>query len=37
MRLTVRSHVTLDGVVQSNEKPEPELNGGFEQGGWQAP
>jgi dihydrofolate reductase len=37
MRLTVTSHVTLDGVVQSNGKPEPELNDGFEQGGWQVP
>ena len=37
MRLTVTSHLTLDGVVQSNGKPEPELNDGFEQGGWQVP
>ena len=37
MRLTVMSHLTLDGVVQSNGKPEPELNNGFEQGGWQVP
>ena len=37
MRLTVTSHVTLDGVMQSNGKPEPELNDGFEQGGWQVP
>jgi hypothetical protein len=37
MRLTVTSHVTLDGVVQSNGKPEPELNDGFDQGGWQVP
>jgi dihydrofolate reductase len=37
MRLTVISHLTLDGVVQSNGKPEPELNDGFEQGGWQVP
>jgi hypothetical protein len=34
MRLTVTSHLTLDGVMQSNGKPEPELNDGFEQGGW---
>jgi hypothetical protein len=27
MRLTVTSHLTLDGVMQSNGKPEPELNG----------
>ena len=33
MRLTVTSHLTLDGVMQSNGKPEPELNDGFEQGG----
>jgi dihydrofolate reductase len=37
MRLTVTSHLTLDGVVQSNGKPEPELNDGFDQGGWQVP
>jgi hypothetical protein len=29
MRLTVTSHLTLDGVVQSNGKPEPELNDGL--------
>jgi dihydrofolate reductase len=37
MRLKVTSHLTLDGVAQSNGKPEPELNDGFEQGGWQVP
>jgi dihydrofolate reductase len=37
MRLTVTSYLTLDGVMQSNGKPEPELNDGFEQGGWQVP
>ncbi len=37
MRLTVTSYLTLDGVVQSNGKPEPELNDGFDQGGWQVP
>jgi dihydrofolate reductase len=37
MRLTVTSHVTLDGVMQSNGKPEPELNDDFAQGGWQVP
>jgi dihydrofolate reductase len=37
MRLTVTSHLTLDGVMQSNGKPEPELADGFEQGGWQVP
>jgi dihydrofolate reductase len=37
MRLTVTSHLTLDGVMQSNGKPEPELNDGFERGGWQVP
>jgi dihydrofolate reductase len=37
MRLTVISHLTLDGVMQSNGKPEPELGDGFEQGGWQVP
>lgn len=37
MRLTVTSNLTLDGVMQSNGKPEPELNDGFEQGGWQVP
>ena len=35
LRLTVTAHLTLDGVMQSNGKPEPELNDGFEQGGWQ--
>jgi dihydrofolate reductase len=37
MRLTVMSHLTLDGVMQSNGKPEPQLHDGFEQGGWQVP
>ncbi len=37
MRLTVTSHLTLDGVVQSNGKPEPELGDGFRYGGWQVP
>ena len=37
MRLTVTSYLTLDGVVQSNGKPEPELHDGFQQGGWQVP
>ena len=37
MRLTVTAHLTLDGVMQSNGKPEPELGDGFEQGGWQVP
>ncbi|GAB3426823.1 dihydrofolate reductase family protein [Flindersiella endophytica] len=37
MRLTVMSHLTLDGVMQSNGAPEPGLNDGFEQGGWQVP
>jgi dihydrofolate reductase len=37
MRLTVTSHLTLDGVMQSNGMPEPELDDGFEQGGWQVP
>lgn len=35
--MRVTSHLTLDGVMQSNGKPEPELNDGFEQGGWQVP
>jgi hypothetical protein len=35
MRFTVHCHLTLDGVMQSNGKPELELNDGFEQGGWQ--
>jgi hypothetical protein len=37
MRLTVMSRLTLDGVMQSNGKPEPELNDGFRHGGWQVP
>jgi dihydrofolate reductase len=37
MRLIVISHLTLDGVMQSNGQAEPELNDGFEQGGWQVP
>ena len=37
MRLTVMSHLTVDGVMQSNGKPEPELNDGFQHGGWQVP
>lgn len=37
MRLTATSHLTLDGVMQSNGKPEPELHDGFKQGGWQVP
>jgi dihydrofolate reductase len=37
MRLTVTSYLTLDGVVQSNGKPEPELDDRFQEGGWQVP
>jgi dihydrofolate reductase len=37
MRLTVISHLTLDGVMQSNGKPEPELDHEFQYGGWQVP
>lgn len=37
MRLTVTSYLSLDGVMQSNGKPEPELKDGFRQGGWQVP
>ena len=37
MRLTVTSHLTLDGVMQSNGKPEPELKDGFDQGGSSIP
>jgi hypothetical protein len=32
MRLTATSHRTLDGVVPSNGKPEPELHDGLRAG-----
>lgn len=37
MRLTMLAFLTLDGVMQSNGKPEPELEDGFVHGGWQVP
>jgi dihydrofolate reductase len=37
MRLTALCFLTLDGIMQSNGKPEPELDDGFEHGGWQVP
>lgn len=37
MRFTVISHLTVDGIMRSNGKPEPELNDGFQHGGWQVP
>jgi dihydrofolate reductase len=36
-RVVVTNHVTLDGVMQAPGRPEEDLRGGFEHGGWALP
>ncbi len=37
MRIVVINHVTLDGVMQSPGRPDEDIRGGFEHGGWALP
>jgi dihydrofolate reductase len=37
MQLVVINHVTLDGVMQAPGRPDEDLRGGFERGGWAQP
>jgi dihydrofolate reductase len=36
-KLVVTNHLTLDGVMQAPGRPDEDLRGGFEHGGWAAP
>src|SRR5258707_10574108 len=36
-KITVFTHLTLDGVMQAPARPDEERRGGFEYGGWAAP
>jgi dihydrofolate reductase len=36
-RVVVTNHVTLDGVMQAPGRPDEDLRGGFEHGGWAIP
>jgi dihydrofolate reductase len=36
-KVVVTSHLTLDGVMQAPGRPEEDLRGGFEHGGWALP
>jgi dihydrofolate reductase len=37
MRVVVTNHLTLDGVMQAPGRPDEDLRGGFEHGGWSLP
>jgi len=36
-KLVINMFLTLDGVMQAPGQPDEDLDGGFEQGGWQVP
>jgi hypothetical protein len=36
-RIYVNNNVTLDGVMQAPGRPDEDMRGGFEYGGWAAP
>ncbi len=36
-RVTVFTHLTLDGVMQAPARPDEDRRGGFEHGGWESP
>ena len=36
-RIVVTSNVTLDGVTQAPGRPDEDVRGGFEHGGWALP
>ena len=37
MRVVVFMSVTLDGVIQAPARPDEDIRGGFEHGGWAVP
>src|SRR5437870_9871152 len=36
-RVVVTNHVTLDGVMQAPGRPDEDVRGGFDRGGWAIP
>ena len=36
-KVVVFTHLTLDGVMQAPGRPDEDLRGGFEHGGWEPP
>ncbi|HEV8651114.1 MAG TPA: dihydrofolate reductase family protein [Actinomycetes bacterium] len=36
-KVVVNTHLTLDGVMQAPGRPDEDLRGGFEHGGWEPP
>jgi dihydrofolate reductase len=36
-QVVVFTHLTLDGVMQAPGRPDEDLRGGFEHGGWEPP
>ena len=36
-KIVVVNHVTLDGVMQAPGRPDEDLRGGFQHGGWRCP
>jgi dihydrofolate reductase len=36
-RIVVTNHVTLDGVMQAPGRPDEDVRGGFDRGGWAIP
>ncbi|HEY2666165.1 MAG TPA: dihydrofolate reductase, partial [Actinomycetota bacterium] len=36
-KVVVTNHVTLDGVMQAPGRPDEDVRGGFDHGGWAIP